>query len=253
MDKSIIIGNWKMNLKINSSQKLIKDIQRNLSKKDFNCCEIIVCPSNIHLESVYNKMKTKISLGCQNLFWENDGAYTGEISAAMMKNINCKYAIIGHSERRNYIKETDEMINKKIRACQNNSITPILCIGESAKQRKDLNTRSFLKKQILSAYRGINFNNFRSIIIAYEPIWAIGSSNPANPEDANEIALYIKKLLINNYKNIDKKTINILYGGSVNAKNIKSFTDMNEIDGSLVGGESIKPAGFVGIIKNSYK
>lgn len=253
MNKNIIIGNWKMNLKINSSQKLIKDIQRNLGQKDFENCNIIVCPSNIHLENVKSKIKTKISLGCQNLFWEKDGAYTGEISTSMMKNIGCKYAIIGHSERRIYLNETNEMINKKIKACQENNITPILCIGESASQRKNNKTKLFIKKQILSAYKGIDIKKFKNIIIAYEPIWAIGSSNPACPEDANEVATYIKNLLSDSYKNISENTISVLYGGSVNAKNINSFMNMNEIDGSLVGGESIKSTGFVGIIKNSYK
>ncbi len=253
MNKITIIGNWKMNLRNSSSNNLINQIQTKLNNNDYHHANIIVCPSFIHLLPVKSELNIKIKLGCQDLFWENDGAYTGEISAPMVKDAGCKYAIIGHSERRMNLNESDNMINKKIIACFNNQITPIVCIGETIKQRKYNQTLKVLKNQILSAFKNISPNKFKNIYLAYEPIWAIGSNRPASPRDAKKAAIYIKNTVLKKYKALKNDFIKVLYGGSVNAQNIRSFTEIEEIDGVLVGGESISSSGFVKLINNSYK
>lgn len=253
MNKVTIIGNWKMNLRKSSSKILINEIQNKLNNEDYYHADIIVCPSFIHLMTVQSELNKKIKLGCQNLFWQNDGAFTGEISAPMIKDAGCRYAIIGHSERRIYLSESDDMINKKIIACLNNQITPIICIGETMKQRKNNQTLKVLKKQILLAFENISFNKLKNIIFAYEPIWAIGSNQPASPQDAKRAAIYIKNTMLDKYKALKNDFVKVLYGGSVNAQNIRSFTKIEEIDGVLAGGESINSSGFARLIKNSYK
>jgi len=252
MNKKIIIGNWKMNLNSDSSLRLIKEIKKKTNKEDFKNTNVILCPSFIHLDAAKKILPKEIVLGSQNVFWEDEGAYTGEISPRMIKKIGCKYAIVGHSERRLILKETDDMVNKKVIACLNNNINPILCVGEDYQERKMKRTEVKIINQVVSGLKDVKREDIKKIIFAYEPIWAIGTDNPANPDDAEEVAIYIKKIIgrYKKYKEFNK--IKVVYGGSVDSKNIRSFADMNNIEGSLVGGESLKAKAFTDIIKNSY-
>lgn len=251
-NKNIIVGNWKMNLTAKTAISLIKKIKSSLSRTDLNNCNVIVCPSFVHLQIVQKELIKNIALGCQNIFWEREGAYTGEISTKMAKNLKCKYAIIGHSERRNILNETDVMINKKIKQCQQESIIPILCVGERQEERQSGHTNRILKNQLLKAYHEINLTKFKEVIVAYEPIWAIGTKNPSSPIDANDAAIFIKEVIARN-KRIKIENIKVLYGGSVDSHNISNFLNEEFIDGSLVGGASIKASSFTRIIKNSHK
>lgn len=236
--KKIIIFNWKMNL-----ADFIR-VDKN------NKIKIVVCPPFTHIEKVKNLLSSKIKLGAQNCFWENQGAYTGEISPTMLKNLGVEYVIIGHSERRKYLDETDEMINKKVLAALKARLKVILCIGEDLKIRRrgKKAIKNFIENQLQKDLKGIS--NLKSyilnLIIAYEPIWAIGTGNPCRPEDALEMIKFIKKFLS---VKCQMSSVNVLYGGSVDSKNIKNFVKYPEIDGALVGGASLKIKEVKKIIK----
>lgn len=220
----------------------------------------VIAPPFVFLESVEKVLK-QAELGAQDIFWEEKGAYTGEISAAMLKNLKVKYVIIGHSERR-CLGETDEIINKKLTATIKAGLTPILCVGEPLNIRKKglLSAKTFIKNQLLKNLKGINLKSLNSkfsilnsrFIVAYEPVWAISTGTtgiPAKPEDAVEMHKFIKDLLATRYSLLAK----VLYGGSVNSKNAESFLKNPEIDGALVGGASLKPEEFKKIVKIAEK
>jgi len=210
-----------------------------------NKIEIVVCPPFTHLEKVKNSLSSKIKLGAQNCFWENRGAYTGEISPKMLKNLGVEYVIIGHSERRRYLDETDEMINKKILAALKAGLKVVLCVGEdlAIRRRGKKAVENFIEKQLEKDLRGLSKvkSQKSKVIVAYEPVWAISTSKSGHsdtPEDALEMIKYIKKIL--KAKNLKLKA-KIIYGGSVDSKNIADFLKYKEIDGALVGGASLKP------------
>jgi triosephosphate isomerase len=214
---------------------------------------IIICPPFVYLESLSKLLKAKshqlkIELGAQDCFWEGKGAFTGEISAKMLKNLGVKYVIIGHSKRRQILKETDEMINKKLKAAIKTKLKPILCIGETAEEREERKTFKVLNKQLKDELKSIcNLQSaICNLIIAYEPVWAIGTGNPCKVEDAKEVLLFLKKFT---HQLINSSTLQLLYGGSVNSKNAKDYIDIG-FDGLLVGGASLNPKEFVEIIKS---
>lgn len=252
--QKIVIANWKMKLTLAESLRLVKKVKTKFKKFEDN--RVVICPDFISLSGVGDIIKkTKIKLGAQDVFWEERGAYTGEISAQILFEAGCKYVIIGHSERREYLLENYEMIHKKIKAVLGvGGITPIVCIGENTSERKS-NKRDFvLVDQINQALSGINITGKQQVIIAYEPIWAIGSGvaiEPSEAEYAHKIIrlalsdMFGAKIVANNFR--------IIYGGSVNGKNVKGFVNLNDIDGLLVGGASLSENEFFKVASSILK
>lgn len=250
--KKLIIFNWKMNpSRYAEAEKLVKSVI--LLTKKSKKSEMVICPPFTWLTDLSHKYFKDISFGAQNIFWEEKGAYTGEISAAMLKNSKVEYVIIGHSERRRYLGETDEMINRKVLTALQIGLKVVLCVGEDMKTRRHgkKTVMSFIKKQLEKDLKGIlsfvisRKSLVRNLVIAYEPIWAIGTGIPCKPEDALEIIKFIKKILNSKFKIHNSR---VLYGGSVDGKNIESFIKYKEIDGALVGGASLEPKQFNKII-----
>ncbi len=232
----------------------IKSSTPPFSQKGRGDIETVVCPPFTHLEEVKKMLPSKVKLGAQNCFWQNSGAYTGEISPKMLKDLGVDYVIIGHSERRKYLGETDEMINKKVLASLRAGLKVVLCVGEDLLIRKRglKALKNYVKKQLEKDLKRIQNSKFKiqnSLIVAYEPIWAISTSKSGHsdtPENALEMIKFIKKLLITYYSVLNTK---VLYGGSVDSKNIKNFLKYPEIDGALVGGASLKAEEVKKIIK----
>lgn len=246
--KKLIIFNWKMNpSRYVEAENLVKSVI--LLTKKSKKSEMVICPPFTWLTDLSHKYFKDISFGAQNIFWEEKGAYTGEISAVMLKNSKVKYVIIGHSERRRYLGETDEMINKKVLTALQAGLKVVLCVGEDIKTRRrgKKTVMSFIKKQLeKDLKRTKNYElKTKNLIVAYEPIWAIGTGKPCHPEDALEITRFIKKILNSKFQILNSR---VSYGGSVNGKNIASFLKYKEIDGALVGGASLKTKQFKGII-----
>jgi triosephosphate isomerase len=248
MKRYLIAGNWKMNKTIGEAIELAQKLVESL--KDVNDRDILICPPFTALYSVYQVIKgTNIKLGAQDVFYENSGAFTGEISPIMLKDVGCEYVIIGHSERRHIIGETDELINKKIKAAINNGLKTILCVGELLEEREAGKTLEVVKTQLEKGLNGVSKEEMKNVVIAYEPVWAIGTGKTAKPEDAQEVHAYIRELLSKLYsKEIADETI-IQYGGSVKASNIDSLMAMPDIDGALVGGASLVAEEFTRIVK----
>lgn len=247
MQEILIVGNWKMNPQ-NSLQveNLLQDIKNEMKNFSFEQKEVVICPPFIYLSNVQHLLSNDVKLGAQNCFWEEKGAFTGEISPLQLKNLNVKYVIIGHSERRQYLGETDEMIAKKLKAVLEARLSPILCIGETKEEREAEKTAEILKHQLKNDLKDTPQAN--KLIIAYEPIWAIGTGNFCEADEALSNLLFIKKQLLKLFpKNLAEK-IKILYGGSVDSKNAKDYIDVG-FNGLLVGGASLKAGEFVKILK----
>ena len=241
--EKLIIGNWKCNpTSLNEAKKLFNLAKRGIKK--IKNVEVVICPpfSYLSLISSFLVPRSSFKLGAQNCFWEEKGAFTGEISPLMLKDLGCKYVIVGHSERRT-LGETDEIINKKLKAVLKAKLTPILCIGETLKERKKGKTFKVLKTQLEKGLKNIRpfLVPRSSFIIAYEPVWAIGTGKPCGIEEAREARLFIKSTV---------KSIPILYGGSVTSKNGKDYVKEADFDGLLVGGASLEAKEFVKIIKS---
>jgi triosephosphate isomerase len=253
MKKKLIAGNWKMNNTPDASIKLIEAIKSGINSDISNNVNIVFFPPYTSLEMVSKLLlNSGMFFGAQNVYFKNEGAYTGEISAPMLNELGCKYVIIGHSERRSIFKETDEEINLKIENSINSNIIPVFCIGETLSERNEEIHYQVIEKQLNNGLKNINFTNPESIVIAYEPVWAIGTGLTSTPEQANEMHKYIRIVLEKMYNN-DKftKQIRILYGGSMNEGNSKSLLEMSDIDGGLIGGASLKSESFIKIIKSA--
>jgi len=260
--KPLIVANWKCNPVSQAEAKqlfnLVKKGVKNIKK-----AEVVICPPYTQFSIFLDRVKREtprrvafqfsknIKLGAQDCFWEKEGAYTGEISPAMLKDTGCQYVIVGHSERRNYFAETDEMINKKLKAVIGAKMSPILCIGESRKQREKGEAPEVLKKQIEVALEKVSSFKFQAsrVCIAYEPIWAIGTGKPCDVEEAQKMGLLIRKIVSKIYNQTISKKIRILYGGSVNSKNAADYIKEARLQGLLVGGASLKAKEFVKIVK----
>ena len=248
MRKKIIVGNWKMNNTLSDSLSFVNELKQNL--KGIDNVDIGICPTYLALNNVKEELKeSNIKVGAQNVYFESKGAFTGEISVEMLKDINMDYCIIGHSERRKYFHETDEEINKKLKRILEYNITPIICVGESLKQREENEHFDVVKDQIVQALKDITKENISSCVIAYEPIWAIGTGKTATSDQAEEMCKYIRDVVRNLYSDIEADCIRIQYGGSVNISNAKEILTMPNIDGALIGGASLKLE-FVDIIKS---
>jgi len=248
MRRKIIAGNWKMNMLPNEAMNFINALEPKVKNEK---CEIILCvPYTDLFYSLLTAQNTNIKIGAQNMHWEEKGAYTGEISAQMLKCINVNYVIIGHSERRTYFAETDETVNKKIKAAFENELTPILCVGETLKQRELGLAQEVITQQTELALNTLSKKQVEDVIIAYEPIWAIGTGKVATKEDANEAIKQIRNKIASLYGEETAQNVSILYGGSVNSKNAKDLFSTSDIDGALVGGASLKVEEFEAIIKS---
>ena len=246
MRRKVIAGNWKMNMLPNETIDFIQELTP-LVKDTKN--EVILCVPYIDLfYALLHVQDTNIKIGAQNMHWEEKGAYTGEISGKMLKSIGVEYVIIGHSERRQYFAETDETVNKKIKSALANGLKPIVCVGETLEQREAGQTKQIVTSQIEKAFKDIPASSLEQIIIAYEPIWAIGTGKTATKEDANTTIMQIRKKLAEIYGQNEADGVIIQYGGSVKSSNAKELFEMSDIDGGLVGGASLKADEFSKIV-----
>ena len=247
MRKPLIAANWKMHNTVSESVSLIKKLKLSLKKTKNR--DIVICPPFTSLKQVYEEIRgSNIKLGAQNMHYEEKGAFTGEISSLMLKDLGCEYIILGHSERRQHFNENDELINKKIKSALQHNLNPILCIGETSEERKQNKTKAKVKTQLENCLKDIQKNDILKIIIAYEPIWAIGTGVNATPEQAEDAHDFIRELLSKKYNNDIAEKIRILYGGSVKPDNIKSLMEEKDIDGALVGGASLNAKSFTKIV-----
>lgn len=250
MRKKVIAGNWKMNKTLIESQELVSKIINGLGKD--NKCDVVVCPPFTSLNEVYSLIKdTPVKLGAQNMHYEENGAYTGEISADMLKSVGCEYVILGHSERRAIFEESDETINKKIKAAIGKKLKVIFCVGELLEQREKGITMDIISNQVTKGLNGISAENMSEIIIAYEPVWAIGTGKTATPRQAQEVHLFIRKLIEEEYSSPIAEKLIIQYGGSVKPENARELLAQKDIDGALVGGACLIADSFLGIIASA--
>ncbi len=254
MNNKIVIANWKMKLSLAETLELAKKMKDKF--KGFSGSEVAVCPNLISLIEVGKIIKEgPLKLGAQNVFWEDKGAYTGEVSPSMLKEAGCEYVIIGHSERRKYLLENYEMIHQEFKATLNiEGLTPIVCVGEEAEERKTDRRDFVLVDQLQQALGGINLLGDQQVIVAYEPIWAIGSGVAIEPEEAEYAHKIIKISLRDMFgMKVVKNNFRIIYGGSISSKNVKEFADLEGVDGLLVGGASLDAGEFYKIAKAMIK
>ena len=246
MRRKVIAGNWKMNMLPNEAMDFIQELTP-LVKDTKN--EVILCvPYTDLFYALLHVQGTNIKIGAQNMHWEEKGAYTGEVSAPMLKSIGVEYVIIGHSERRQYFAETDETVNKKIKSALAHGLKPIVCVGETLEQRESGQTEQIVTSQVEKAFEGIPTSELEKITIAYEPIWAIGTGKTATKEDANSTIMQIRKKIAEMYGQNEANGVIIQYGGSVKSANAKELFEMSDIDGGLVGGASLKADEFSKIV-----
>lgn len=246
MRKKVIAGNWKMNMLPNEAINMITNLAPLVKDAE---SEVVLCvPYTDLFYSLLTAQGTNIKIGAQNMHYEKSGAYTGEVSAQMLKSIGVEYVIIGHSERRQYFNETDETVNKKVKAAFENGLKPIVCVGESLSQRENGTYNEVITNQTAKALDGLNEEEVANTIIAYEPIWAIGTGKTATKEDANDACKQIREKIAEIYgQNVAKRVI-IQYGGSMKPENAKELLSMSDIDGGLIGGASLKADTFEKIV-----
>ncbi|AVP62916.1 triose-phosphate isomerase [Clostridium sporogenes] len=246
MRTAIIAGNWKMNKTVKEAVELVKELKPLV--KDAKC-DVIVCPTYVCLPAVLEEVKgSNIKVGAQNMHFEESGAYTGEIAPKMLEELGVHYVIIGHSERRQYFNETDETVNKKVKKAFEHNLIPIVCCGESLEEREGNITEKVLEGQIKVGLKELNKEQVEKLVIAYEPIWAIGTGKTATDEQANETIGYIRTVVKAMYGEEVASRVRIQYGGSVKPGTIKAQMNKEEIDGALVGGASLKAEDFAAIV-----
>ncbi len=252
MRKPMVAGNWKMNKTVKEACELVTELLPLLS--EMHAVERVLCPPATSLFAISAMLeKTEIGLGAQNLYWEASGAYTGELSPAMVREL-CRYVIIGHSERRTLFGETDEQVNKKLRAAINAGLIPIVCIGETLEQYEAGLTAGVIMRQVKEGMGGFTAGELANLVIAYEPVWAIGTGKASSAEGANQVvAEYIRPALADMYGQDFAQQVRVLYGGSVKGENAAEFFAMPDIDGALVGGASLKSAEFAAITSAADK
>lgn len=238
MRKRIIAGNWKMNKTPKQAIELVNLIKDGANSSDV---DVVFCVPYVNLATVINELKgTNICVGAQNMHFEESGAFTGEISASMLKEMGVKYVVLGHSERRAYFGETDETVNLKTKAALQNGLTPIVCIGEVLSEREDGIAEEVVKIQVKKALKGISSEDAKNIVLAYEPVWAIGTGKTATSEQAQEICKVVRDTVKELYGESVSEVVRVQYGGSMNASNAKELLSMKDIDGGLIGGASLK-------------
>lgn len=248
MRKQIIAGNWKMHTNIAEATILVEGIKEALAKTEVDR-EVVVCPPFTGLSTVADLIdETAIGLGAQNMYFEPSGAYTGEVSPLMLTDVGCHYVILGHSERRQYFGETDALINQKIKAAFTYDLVPILCVGESLAQREANETQAFIDSQLTAGLADLTAEQVSQMVIAYEPIWAIGTGKTATAEQAGEVCTAIRAKVASLFDAATAEAIRIQYGGSVKGSNAQEILSQPDIDGALVGGAALKAEDFMAII-----
>lgn len=248
--KPIVAGNWKMHNNSVETRSLVQKIVQ-MSQKIVKDCEVIIAPPFTSIACAVEEAKnSSIQIGGQNMFWEDKGAFTGEISGPMLKEIGCSHVIIGHSERRQFFGETDDTVNRKIKSALRNSLIPICCVGETLNERETGATLNVLRKQLVDGLKDLSIEDPARFIMAYEPVWAIGTGKTAAPEQAQEVHVFLRsELALLMGENFAQRT-RILYGGSVKPQNARDLFERADIDGGLIGGASLKAEEFLGIIEH---
>lgn len=247
MRRPLIAGNWKMHKGPSEARAFAQELVRSLG--DPKDVEIVIAPPFVSLLPVWEVIKNSpIKLAAQDVFWERKGAYTGEISPPMLKECGCSYVIVGHSERRKYFGESDEVINKKVKAVLQEGLRVILCVGEKLEERERGRTLEVVRKQVLDGLQGLSSDELKNVVIAYEPVWAIGTGRNATPEQAQEVHGAIRDMIAERYGPECAREMRILYGGSVRPDNIDQLMAAPDIDGTLVGGASLEVESFVRIV-----
>ena len=245
--KKFIAGNWKMNTTLDEAVSLAKGIVAKLGS--ITDVDIALCPPYINLKAVSDVIKgSTIKLGAQDVHWEAKGAYTGKISCAMLKSVGVSYVIIGHSEQRTYFHETNETVNKKVKAALAAGLLPIICVGETLSERKSGKMESVVESHVRGAFTGLSQSDAEKCTIAYEPVWAIGTGETATPAQANEAHVFIRKLVKSIYNEECSQKVRIQYGGSMKPDNAKALLSLSDVDGGLIGGAALKVDDFAGIV-----
>lgn len=248
MRKRIIAGNWKMYKTADEVQSFASEVENKVVVSER--VEVVICPPTLYLADLVQKTeKSAIGIGAQTMHDEQEGAFTGEVSPAMLKSVGVNYVIIGHSERRQYFNETDDSVNRKVHAALNAGITPLVCVGESLEEREGGTTVAKVQGQVTAAFKNIEQSDAVKAVIAYEPIWAIGTGKTATAEDANEVCGEIRAAIHQLYGEETAAKIRIQYGGSVNPANIVELLSKEHIDGALVGGASLQPDSFLKLVE----
>jgi len=252
MRKTIIAGNWKMYKTIPQAIELANGLKRELFELEPEAIDIVLCPPFTALSEVGEVIaESNIQLGAQNCFFQDEGAFTGEVSPLMLKDAGVKFVIIGHSERRQYLGETNESVNKKIKAALLHGLTPIVCVGETLKDREESSTFKVLDDHITNGLKGLSSQEVENLVIAYEPVWAIGTGKTATSAQAQEAQIYIRNLLTKMYNKEVAENLRIQYGGSVKPENITDLMQQPDVDGALVGGASLTVESFSTIVKKA--
>ena len=246
--KTIIAGNWKMNMTPSQTKAMIEELKPLV--KEVKWCEMVLCVPFVDIAAAVKAAKgSKIAIGAENMHFEPKGAYTGEVSADMLKECGIKYVVLGHSERRQYFGETDETVNKKVKVALESGFRPIVCVGESLDEREQDVWSEVVRKQVKIALKDVPVEDVKKVVIAYEPIWAIGTGKTATADQANEVCATIRECLRGLYGARAARAITIQYGGSMNAKNAAELLSKPDVDGGLIGGASLKPNDFHAIIE----
>jgi triosephosphate isomerase (TIM) len=247
MRRPFIAGNWKMNTNRASAVALAEALAK--QAESIQGVDLAVCPPSCYLDAVGHALAgSKVALGAQNMYHEKDGAYTGELSAAMLLDLGCKYVILGHSERRHILGETDAAINKKVHAALAAGLLPILCVGELLSEREAGKTMNVIQTQFDGSLAGVSADQMAKVVIAYEPVWAIGTGKVATPQQAEDVHLALRKIIAGRYNASIADSVRLQYGGSVKPDNAASLLKQPDIDGALVGGASLKVDQFLGIV-----
>ena len=251
MRKNIVAGNWKMNMNLNEGLLLCSELRMLIKEEVKGTQEVVICPPFIHISSLthFFHSDNQVSIGAQNCHQSDSGAFTGEVSGSMIASTGARYVIIGHSERRLYFSESNEQLSQKLDAALKNCLIPIFCFGETLDQRNNGTYFDVIKSQIAEAAFHLSEEMFSRLVLAYEPVWAIGTGLTASPEQAQEIHSYVRKLVSEKYSRKIADELSILYGGSCNPKNAAALFSQPDIDGGLIGGASLKARDFVDIIK----
>jgi triosephosphate isomerase len=245
----IIAGNWKMFKTVSEATAFIQDVK---GKAEVAGVESVICAPFTNLPALVEAVKgTSIKIGAQNLHFEDNGAFTGEISGVMLADLGVDYVIIGHSERRQYFAETDEIVNKKVLAAFKHGITPIVCVGEKLEEREAGETFNVCKVQTDAALEGLTADQVAKTVIAYEPIWAIGTGKSSTSQDANEVCAFIREQVAAKFDQTTADAVRIQYGGSVKPENVQEYLGQSDIDGALVGGASLQPASYIALVEGA--
>jgi len=254
MRKTIIAGNWKMYKTISEAIELTNGLKRQLHQTNFDSVDVLICPPFTALSEISEILTdSEIKLGAQNAYWQDEGAFTGEVSPKMLKDAGATFIIIGHSERRQYFGETNQTVNNKLKSVLKSGLTPIICIGEKLEEREKKLTFKVLEDHLINGLKDISPEDALKCIIAYEPVWAIGTGKTATPQQAEEAHKFIRGLLAKLYSEAASEAIRLQYGGSVKPGNITELMQQANIDGALVGGASLAVESFAAIVKNAQE